>query len=460
MRPTICLLLAALVAGQEPRFRDRGLSLANGPTSWGDVNGDGWVDLNAGGQLWQNKAGEGFERVADVTPGLFGDFDGDGNLDLFGFAGQTLLRGDGKGGFTPVDLGSLTRTVSSGAALGDFNGDGHLDAYVGGYESWGDNITYPDHLLLGDGKTLKLGWSDARYRARGVTACDYDTDGDLDVYVSNYRLQPNVLWRNDSKGQLEDVAAATNTLATSEGFGGGHAIGASWGDFDGDGRFDLFAGNFAHVDSRGDQPKSRFLRGQEDGTFEDMGTCGVFYQESYASPAAGDFDNDGDLDLFFTTVYEVASFGRSNNPVLYRNDGGWEFTDVTEQAGLAGLPATYQASWADFDKDGDLDLVTAGKLFENTGPCGRSLRVQASEAPVIGAQVRARVSSGFITRQVEAGTGQGNGGDLALHLGLGGHEGVIELEVRWPATQSLASEVQTVLVPEGAGEVLLRRGDR
>ena len=280
------------------------------------------------------------------------------------------------------------------------------------------------------------------------------------MYVSNYRLQPNVLWRNDSKGQLEDVAAATNTLATSEGFGGGHAIGASWGDFDGDGRFDLFAGNFAHVDSRGDQPKSRFLRGQEDGTFEDMGTCGVFYQESYASPAAGDFDNDGDLDLFFTTVYEVASFGRSNNPVLYRNDGGWSFTDVTEQAGLAGLPATYQASWADFDKDGDLDLVTAGKLFENTGPCGGSLRVQFSRAPAIGAQVRAKVSGGFITRQVEAGTGQGNGGDLTLHLGLGDHKGDVDLEVRWPATPASGGELQTVLVPAGAREALLSRGDK
>ena len=172
MRLAIVLWLTALVAGQEPRFRDRGLSLANGPTAWGDVDGDGWADLNAGGQLWRNKGGEGFERIADLTPGLFGDFDGDGHLDLFGFAGQTLLRGDGKGGFTSVDLGPLDRTVSSGAALGDFNGDGYLDAYVGGFESWGDDITYPDHLLFGDGKTLKLGWSDARYRARGVTACD------------------------------------------------------------------------------------------------------------------------------------------------------------------------------------------------------------------------------------------------------------------------------------------------
>lgn len=459
MRAAILLFLLALAVGQEPRFRDLGISLTNGPTAWADVDGDGWADLNAGGQLWRNKAGEGFERLADVAPGLFGDFDGDGHLDLFSFADQGLLRGDGEGGFTPVDLGDLPRTVSSGAALGDFNGDGHLDAYVGGFESWDDDITYPDHLLLGDGKGLSLGWSDARYRARGVTACDYDVDGDLDVYVSNYRLQPNVLWRNDAKGGLEDVAAATNALATSEGFDGGHAIGACWGDFDGDGCFDLFAGNFAHVDSRGDQPKSRFLRAQEDGTFEDMGTCGVFYQESYASPAVGDFDNDGDLDLFFTTVYEVASFGRSNNPVLYRNDGDWTFTDVTEQAGLAGLPATYQASWADFDKDGDLDLVTAGKLFENTGPCGRSLRVQVSGIPYIGAQVRAKISGAVVTRQVEAGTGQGNAGDLILHLGLGDYEGDIELEVRWPAGPQ-GGEVRKVLVPKGAAETLLVRGDR
>jgi hypothetical protein len=291
------------------------------------------------------------------------------------------------------------------------------------------------------GKGFRLAWSEERYRARGVTACDFDQDADLDIYVSNYRLQPNLLWRNDGSGAFADVAAEYNALATSPGFEGGHSIGAAWGDFDGDGRFDLFAGNFAHVDDRGDQPKSRFLRnlGPPGGYhFEDRGTCGIFYQESYASPAAGDYDNDGDLDLFFTTVYGIASFGRPNHAVLYRNDGRFAFADATADAGLADLPPTYQAAWADFDRDGDLDLATAGKLFVNEGQGGHWLEVRLCgdgkrvNAAAVGTQVRVRCGPTLVTRQVEAGTGEGNQNDLTLHFGLGTHSGPLTVEVMWP----------------------------
>ena len=195
------------------------------------------------------------------------------------------------------------------------------------------------------------------------------------------------------------------------------------------------------MDGRGDQPKSRFLRnlGAKNGhTFEDRGPCGVFYQESYASPSAGDFDNDGDLDLFFTTVYETASFGRPNNPVLFRNDGGFLFADATPAAGLTALPSTYQAAWADFDHDGDLDLVTAGKLFENMISKGNwlELRLEGDGSSVnrsaIGAQVRIQLPTQTLTRQVEAGTGEGNQNDLLLHFGLGDHTKPVRLEILWP----------------------------
>jgi hypothetical protein len=164
----------------------------------------------------------------------------------------------------------------------------------------------------------------------------------------------------------------------------------------------------------------------------------VFYQESYASPAAGDFDNDGDVDLFFTTVYGVASFGRKNTPILYRNDGAFVFADATAAAGLAELGPTYQSAWADADNDGDLDLVTAGKLFLNQGTGGHWLKVrlsgdgQAVNAAAIGAQVRIRLPNQTLTRQVEAGTGEGNQNDLVLHFGLGQHAGPVDLQILWP----------------------------
>src|SRR5262249_10562614 len=153
------------------------------------------------------------------------------------------------------------KCVSRGACWGDFNGDGFVDLYLGGFEDWEADITYPSMILLSHkGWSFHLAWTENRFRTRGVTACDFDEDGDLDVYASNYRLQPNQLWLNDGTGKFQDVAADYNAVATSPGFPGGHSIGATWGDFDNDGRFDLFAGNFAHQDGRGDQPKSRFLR--------------------------------------------------------------------------------------------------------------------------------------------------------------------------------------------------------
>ena len=438
-----------------------GLALDNGPTCWGDVNADGWPDLCCAGAVWINREGRTFERVGAPATGLLADIDNDGDGDLISFAPIAIYRNtaatpDAPPTFEPVALPELPETSSRGAAAGDYNGDGLLDVYFGGFEVWDPQITYPDLLLLADGKggfTLAMTFPD--YRARGVTACDFDEDGDLDIYVSNYRLMPNVLWVNDGHAGLTNRAADLNALATSQGFDGGHSIGACWGDFDSDGHIDLFAGNFAHVDNRGDQPKSRCLRNRgpspapgSDGatpppfSFDDLHECGVWYQESYASPACADFDNDGDLDLYFTTVYADASFSKKNFPVLYRNDtapnaDAWTFTDATDGSGLEQLPPTYQASWADFDHDGDLDLVTAGRLFVNGMPPGvHWLEVRLSRPgnlPTIGAQARVALPDGrILTRQVEAGTGEGNANSPILYFGLGAAEGPVSLEVRWP----------------------------
>ncbi|MBS0265259.1 MAG: CRTAC1 family protein [Planctomycetes bacterium] len=445
-------------------FRDRTaaveLQIGTDAGCWADFNNDGWVDLCVSGSVWLNRQGQRFEKLAEVGTAVAADFDNDGWLDLFSWSTLRLYRNVAGQRFVEVPLPRLPETVSRGACWGDFNGDGFVDLFVGGYEDWDRGITWPSLLLLNDaGQSLRLSWSDSQYRARGVTACDFDQDGDLDVYVSNYRLQPNRLWRNDGKARFQDAAAELNLLATSPGFEGGHSIGAVWGDFDNDGRFDLFAGNFAHQDNRGDQPKSRFLknRGPEAGwKFDDRGPCGVFYQESYATPSAGDYDNDGRLDLFFTTVYGTASFGRPNAPVLFRNTGDFQFADVTQEMGLAGQPPTYQAAWADFDRDGDLDLLAGGKLWVNQGNAGHWLQVslrgdgKSVNRAAIGAQVRVRIGDRVLSRQVEAGTGEGNQNDLTLHFGLGAHAGPVQLEIVWPGGQrQTVSQValqQTVIV--------------
>lgn len=436
-----------------------GLSLSGGPAAWCDANSDAWPDLYCDGVLWMNREGKAFMRVAvpGAGSGVVADLDNDGRGDVISFAPIAVFRntGDGPDGlpkFEALKMPELPPTSSRGVAVADFNADGFPDLYIGGFEDWDKQITYPSFLLLSDhGKSFTLAMTSADFRARGVTACDFDENGAIDIYASNYRLQPNALWISDGTGKLTNQAAERNALATSPGFPGGHSIGACFGDFDGDGHIDLFAGNFAHVDDRGDQPKSRFLRNlgantdaSKSWTFDDLHECGVWYQESYASPACGDFDNDSRLDLYFTTVYADASFGKKNYPVLYRNQSergaAWTFADVTPGSGVEQMPPTYQAAWADFDRDGRLDLASAGRVFRNVGKGGRWLEVRLvgdgvkTPRDAIGAQVRVMLPDGrVLTRQVEVGTGEGNASSPILHFGLGdlAADAKLPLEVRW-----------------------------
>ena len=442
--PALWFICCLSVAAQDVKFVDRTQELKLAPSNaaacWADLNNDGWSDLVAGA-IWKNNGGKSFTKTGEAGACVAADFDNDGLVDLFSWSSLKLLHNKGEFQFKAVELPELPKTVSRGACWGDFNRDGFADLLIGGYEDWNAGITWPFIVLLNQkGKSFSLAQTESRLRTRGVTACDFDRDGDCDVYLSNYRLHPNQLFVSDGKGGFADQAVPRNAIATSPGFGGGHSIGAVWGDFNNDGHFDLFAGNFAHQDGRGDQPKSRFLRnlGPAAGyKFEDKGTGGVHYQESYATPAAGDYDNDGNLDVYFTTVYGVASFGRPNHPVLFRGNGDFKVTNANASVQLPPLPPTYQAAWCDYDNDGDLDLLTAGKLFQNQGTGHQWIRLRVRgdgsvvNSSAIGVQVRVVAGDRTLARQVEAGTGEGNQNDLTLHFGLGDHSGPVSLEVFW-----------------------------
>lgn len=416
--------------------------------AWGDYDNDGWVDLYTSGALWRNDRGR-FTRVHPHVvggKGLWGDFDNDGYLDLFTCEEGRLYRNLAGEGFEEVTdmLPERGEHVSRGAVWGDFNGDGYLDIYYGGYEVWTPSRDYADFLYLNQsGRSFILFWQSPKLeRARGVTAADYDQDGDLDIYVSNYRLQRNRMWQNDGAAGLTDVAADIGVAGDREQGAFGHTIGSSFGDLDNDGYLDLFVGNFSHPPTYQDRPKFLRNRGPEHGwTFEDKSaSAGLAWQESFASPALGDFDNDGHLDLYFTAVYS------GDHNVLYRNNGNWTFTDVTDASGLA-KGNTYAAAWADFDNDGDLDLFTAGRLFRNRGNAGHRLKVRliggyGINAAAIGAQVLLRFDDETLTRQVEGATGEGNQNELTLHFGLGEYSGSVHAEVRWPG-----GEVETFDLP-------------
>jgi len=406
--------------------------------AWGDFNNDGWVDVYLSGGLWQNNEGK-FAQVDSVVgggKGFWGDYDNDGFLDIFTAASGKLFHNLGGQGFEDVTnlVPERGEHVSRGAVWGDFNNDSYLDIYYAGYEVWEPSRDYADILYLNEGGTaFKKHWeSPAKERARGVTAADFDNDGDLDVYVSNYRLQPNNLWLNDGAAGFTNVGGARKVDGDGDLSAWGHTIGSAFGDLDNDGLIDIFVGNFSHAPAYQDRPKFLKNLGADSGwMFEDKsGGAGLGWQESFASPALGDYDNDGDLDLYLTAVY-----GHNHN-VMYRNNGDWTFTNVTDSANVSRAN-TYSASWADFDNDGDLDLATGGRLYRNRGNAGHRLKVRligghGVNSAAIGASVRLRVGDKTLTREVEGATGEGNQNDLTLHFGLGEVTGDIEAEVRWP----------------------------
>ncbi len=426
----------------EPWFADvtAEVGVEGGPgAAWADYDGDGWVDVYIGQTLFHNERGKRFTRANDssLRGGLWGDYDNDGDLDSFSWSPPGyLFLNNGDGTFSDATAGvpPLPTVVSLGACCGDLNGDGFLDLYVPGYEVG----AHPDTIYINQGDASFVEhWRtppDQLQPARGVTAADFDNDADIDIYVSNYRLQPNLLWRNDGSLVFTNVAHEYGVAGDGGQGAYGHTIGSAWGDLDNDGYLDLFVGNFSHPPAYQDRPMFLRNQGPPDYHFEDMSSgAGLQWQESFASPALGDFDNDGDLDLYFTTVYS------GDHSVLYRNDGNWHFTDVTAEAGIDAA-GTYQAAWADYDNDGDLDLLTGGKLYENQVASGHWLKVRlAGPGSAIGAQVRIQLPRGekplarqVLTRQVESSTGEGNQNDLTLHFGLGAHSGPVLLEISWP----------------------------
>ena len=435
--------------------------------AWGDFDNDGWVDVYTG-ELWRNEGGKKFTKVDGPfgRAGIWGDYDLDGDLDLYLYNSGKLIQNNGSDGFKDVSdiLAKRPIEVCRGAVWGDFNGDGFLDLYITGYEIWDEREEWHDVVFKNNkGESFTQVWQTPEIqRARGVTCADYDEDGDLDIYVSNYRLQPNWLWRNDGDFKFTNVAVEAGHVDGDGDLGAyGHTIGSAWCDFDNDGHLDLFVGNFSHPPAYQDRCKIyRNVKSADGFQFQEQAGEIIPWQESYASPAFGDYDNDGFVDLYHTTVYG------GDHSVLFRNTsaelspegppddlpantspvGKWKLTDVTDVT-KTRHSGSYQAAWADFDNDGDLDLLTGGRLLRNPGNSNHWLKVRLKgdgvNAFAIGAQVRVHVGNWRITRQVEGATGEGNQNDLTLHFGLGKRTDPVDIEIRWPdgTRQSAKSDV-------------------
>ena len=430
----------------------------------GDFDNDGDPDLCFSGRLFLNNKG----RFEDVTSerglahrgagALFGDYDGDGNLDLLigSQPAPRLYRNLGKRGrysfedvTTKSGLGALEFAATpEGLAWVDFDDDGDLDLYFALYEApVGEG--HADILLENRGDGTYADVSDATgvsassvYCGRGLSPCDVDLDGDSELFVSNYRLNQNLLWSWDGQ-HLSDISHNMGVKGVREPEDGeyfGHTIGSVWGDVDGDGDLDIFSANLAHP---------RFIRQGfsnlsllgiqgEDGSFTDEGLArGIRFQETHSDPALVDIDNDGDLDLSITCIYEGVP------SALYQNDGTGHFTPITFRAGAAAFHAWGQA-WLDFNGDGFLDVIYASSsgvvALRNSGNDNHYLRLdlqsKGKDPNAFGAIVRAELLESEIQRtllrQLVNARGTSSQDEQIIHLGLGDYTGRVRVSVTCP----------------------------
>jgi tetratricopeptide (TPR) repeat protein len=413
------------------------------------------------------------------------DYNNDGCVDILVLRGgwelpqrKSLLRNNCDGTFTDVTetagLGEPTSTQT--AVWADINNDGLLDLYVG-------NESGPNQLFQnqGDGtfKDISRGsGTDISAFTKGVTAADFDGDGFVDLYASNYRGF-NSLFHNNHDGTFTDVAKEAGVLGT------GHSFPAWFFDYDNDGWPDLFVSSyFMSVDETArsylglphNAGTLKLYRNLGNGAFRDV-TKETGLEKVFMPMGAnfGDIDNDGYLDMYLGTGDPTYTSLVPN--VLLHNKDGKRFVDITASSGTGELHKGHGVAFADIDNDGDEDILTviggaapgdshAFRLFENPGNGNDwiSLRLVGvkSNRSAIGARIQVTVKNeGHAARAIHRTVGSGGSfgaSPLEQHIGLGKAAQIESIEIRWPGGSGTPQRFtgvagnQAIEIREGAAE--------
>lgn len=468
-----------------------------------DHDGDGDMDIylvNSGklggppdpnpsrNALYRNDGGGSFTEVTEASGtgddgyGMgcaMADYDNDGDVDIYvtNLGPNVLYRNRGDGTFEDVAeaAGVGNRSFGSSCLFADADADGHLDLYVVNYVvlSLSDEKmcgkpglrTYchpsdydaaPDVFYhnQGDGTfadwTRKAGLYRDDGKGLGVVASDFDGDRDIDIYVAN-DTSPNFYFRNDGEGVFQEVG---QILGVAYGEGGlpEAGMGVAAGDYDGDGWMDLIVTNYAqetnsiYWNSRGEYFENRIVT---------SGLAGASLVPLGFGTGFFDLDLDGRLDLAvmnghievnISSFYDYQSYPQSNQ--LFRNRGDGSLEDVSSGAGpgFTERRVSRGLACADFDLDGDLDLLVTNcddgpQLLENrTQPLGGwvAFLPLTGDPPrvAIGARLRLETADGAQVRDAISGGSYLSQSEPWVHFGLGKAKGIDVLEVRWPSGKS------------------------
>ncbi|MEO8594889.1 MAG: CRTAC1 family protein [Candidatus Solibacter sp.] len=463
-----------------------------------DLDGDGWPDIllvnskdwtprgrrsvaalyrnNKNGTFTDITSGSGLDVEMYGMGVAVGDYDNDGRDDVYitALEGDRLFRNLGGGKFADVTKASGIANANFGtsAAWLDYDRDGRLDLFVANYVQWqpkndlwcsldGATKSYctPESYKgtrsrlfhnLGDGKFQDVaeaaGLGDLNSKSLGVTVFDYNGDGWPDLFVAN-DTQPNKLYRNTGKGTFVETGMQAGVAYGEDGVARG-AMGADAGDYDGSGRPHLLVGNFSNQ-------MLGLYHNEGNGLFVDEAPSSSVGRSSLLSLTFGafffDYDLDGAPDIFAANGHIEEEIGRvqpkvsyRQTPLLFRNLGNHKFENATPQAG-AGLTKAIVArgaAYADYDHDGDLDVLIStnhgpAMLLANVGGNRNhwlNLKLAGTKAnrDGIGAVVRVQSAAGKQWNMVRSGSSYCSASELALTFGLG-KAATANLEIEWPS---------------------------
>ena len=466
-----------------------------GGAAWLDYDGDGFLDLyitntrDEKNALFRNNHDGTFSNVAEQagvtsetgnTAVVAGDIDNDSCTDLI-LAGDGAFQGDEPSGFrvyanncdgTFTDITETTGIagpqISWSLALGDVNNDGYLDLYAAGLMSVSGSFDHRDRLYINNGDRTFADMTDEAGIDGELATCsarfsDYDNDGRTDIFVANCLFVDvrTELLRNNGDGTFTDVAVDAGLAILTSGhpleYARDSRTALSFGDYDLDGDLDVFAsGEIGWPLFENDGEGTYTAIDERELGLAISGDMGL---GGHLAASFADFDNNGYPDVFYAFVQEDSAEG-----VLRMNNGDKTFIEGMQYSVINPGGAAI----ADYDNDGFVDLVVvtarvrgeSGEplLLHNRGGDNAWITVRTvgveSNRDGIGALVKVSAGDDLYVQEVSAGSGLSTNSPW-LTFGLGSRELPVDIEVRWPSGLVEMFENQTqrqvVTLTEGTG---------